>query len=221
MNLQTINNEVTMTSLDFLNEIINPARLAAGEKVSRYADFLTRVKDELDLSHDEIFVMDSTGGRTREVANLDVDQMLLIGMRESKAVRKSVLEKLKQLSTPQPKLPQTFSEALQLAADQARQLELQAPKVEFVDRYVESTGNKTFREVAKLLQANERMLRSMLVVNRIMYHLNNSWVVYAAYDKKGYFHTSTGERNGHAFNTVKFTPKGVTWVSEMWGKFNK
>ena len=120
-----------------------------------------------------------------------------------------------------PKLPQTFAEALQLAADQARQLELQAPKVEFVDRYVESTGNKTFREVAKLLQANERTFRAMLISERIMYSLNGSWVVYSPYDKKGYFHTTTGERNGHAFNTVKFTPKGVTWISEKWNKFSK
>lgn len=32
-----------------------------------------------------------------------------------------------------PQLPQTFAEALQLAADQAKRLELQAPKVAFVD----------------------------------------------------------------------------------------
>ncbi|MCP4800408.1 MAG: hypothetical protein GY893_10720, partial [bacterium] len=200
MNLQTINNEVTMTSLDFLNEIINPARKAAGENVVKNAHFITRVEDELDdLEAVKTF---NRFGNTVKYYNLTQDQMMLIGMRESKSVRKSVLAKLKQLSTPKPKLPQTFAEALQLAADQARQLELQAPKVEFVDRYVESTGNKTFREVAKLLQANERTFRAMLINEKIMYHLNNSWVVYAAYDKKGYFHTSTGERNGHAFNTV-------------------
>lgn len=120
-----------------------------------------------------------------------------------------------------PKLPQTFAEALQLAADQAKQLELAAPKVAFVDRYVESTGNKTFREVCKLLQANERKFRAMLISEDVMYHLNGSWTVKAYYLDQVYFNVHTGEKNGHSYNTVKFTPRGVEWVSRKWSKFNE
>lgn len=221
MQLQTTSNEITMSSFDFLKNYINPARAEFGEKPhAKHAHFFVKVVDELDLDESEILTRLENRNWVK-YAELNKDQMMLVGMRESKSVRKSVLAKLKQLSAPQQKLPQTFAEALQLAADQARQLELQAPKVEFVDRYVESTGNKTFREVAKLLQANERTFRAMLISERIMYSLNGSWVVYSTYDKKGYFHTTTGERNGHAFNTVKFTPKGVTWISEKWNKFSK
>lgn len=57
---------------------------------------------------------------------------MLIGMRESKAVRKNVLAALKQKQTPL--LPQSFSEALQLAADQARKIEEDKPKVEYYEK---------------------------------------------------------------------------------------
>ena len=120
----------------------------------------------------------------------------------------------------EPQLPTSFAEALQLAADQAKQLELAAPKVAFVDRYVESTGNKTFREVCKLLQANERKIRAMLISEDVMYNLNGSWTVKAYYLGQGYFNVNAGEANGHAYNAVKFTPRGVEWVSRKWGKFN-
>lgn len=98
--LATTNQPLTMSSIDFLEKIINPARELADQNQTRYSDFIARVKDELDLSHDEIFVMDSTGGRSKQYVNLDYDQMMLVGMRESKAVRKSVLAKLKSMTKP-------------------------------------------------------------------------------------------------------------------------
>lgn len=71
--------------------------------------------------------------------------MMLMGMRESKAVRRSVLAKLKVMHGPQ--IPQTLPEALRLAADLAEQkaelenkLAIAAPKAEFVDHYVEASA---------------------------------------------------------------------------------
>lgn len=93
-------NEVTMNSVDFLNSYINPARESEGYSKVAYKDFIARVIDETDKEHGEIFLMESTGGRTRHVVSLSYDEMLLVGMRESKAVRKSVLLKLKELSVP-------------------------------------------------------------------------------------------------------------------------
>ncbi len=46
-------------------------------------------------------------------------------------------------------IPQTYAEALQLAATQAKELEDARPAVEFVERYVETDGLKTIRETAK------------------------------------------------------------------------
>jgi len=75
-------------------------------------------------------------------------------------------------------LPKSFADALRLAADQQEQIEQQAqqlaiaaPKVEFVDQYVEASGSMTFRQVCKLLGANEREFREFLRVNAVMYRL--------------------------------------------------
>lgn len=114
------------------------------------------------------------------------------------------------------KIPTNFAEALQLAADQAKQLELAAPKIEFVDRYVESSGNKSFREVCKLLKANERQFRSWMVANKIQYLLGGHWTAYQNHIDSGRFSVNTGEKNGHAYTECKFTPKGVQWISELW-----
>ncbi|WP_370277225.1 hypothetical protein [Xenorhabdus bovienii] len=94
---------VTMSSIDFLNDIINPARISAGEKEVENRHFVARIEDELDdLGVAENFYVTTTQGATRKVKGytLTMEQMTLVGMRESKAVRRSVLEKLKVLSSP-------------------------------------------------------------------------------------------------------------------------
>tara|TARA_R110000851_G_scaffold330182_1_gene502752 strand:+ start:1988 stop:2656 length:669 start_codon:yes stop_codon:yes gene_type:complete len=119
-------------------------------------------------------------------------------------------------------LPSNYIEALQalIESEQGKaaakeQLELAAPKVAFVDRYVESTGNKGFRQVAKLLGVKEPAFRKFLTDNKIMYQLGGEWSAYQNHIDAGRFHTSTGENNEHAYNTAKFTPKGVTWICEL------
>lgn len=49
----------------------------------------------------------------------------------------------------QNQLPQTFAEALQLAADQARQLELAAPKIQYFDTIVERSTLLNATQVAQ------------------------------------------------------------------------
>ncbi|EFJ1100674.1 ant domain protein, partial [Escherichia coli] len=87
----SVDHEISMSSLDFLNNIINPSRIEAGEKPVRPSDFHARVNDEIDeeLNY-ENFVVGRTGHKTYYTM-LNMEQMMLIGMRESKAVRRSVL----------------------------------------------------------------------------------------------------------------------------------
>lgn len=106
--LTNTNVDFTMSSLDFLKNVINPARVAEGEEVwVRHNDFLARVKDELEgqVLVTKLFTpkLQGRGGNRKpfEVVDLNMDQMLLVGMRESKAVRKAVLAKLKKLNNHQ------------------------------------------------------------------------------------------------------------------------
>lgn len=121
-------------------------------------------------------------------------------------------------------IPATMAEALRLAADQAEQIERQqaalaiaAPKVEFVDRYVDGSGLKGFRQVCKLLNAKENAFRDFLEAKHVMYRLGGEWVPYAEHVDAGRFAVKTGQAgNGHNFNAAKFTAKGVQWVAGLW-----
>ena len=98
-----------------------------------------------------------------------------------------------------------------------RQLAIAAPKAEFVDRYVESTGNLGFRQVAKLLKVKENELRDFLISNRVMYRLAGSLTPYADHIDAGRFEVKAGIADHgdttHAYQQAKFTPKGVEWLA--------
>lgn len=125
-----------------------------------------------------------------------------------------------------PKVPQTYAQALleagrlaQLAEEQAQQLALAAPKVAFVDRYVQATGLFTFREVAKLLKANEARFREFLIDSKVMYYLGKKLTAYKNHEDAGRFAVKTDTaKNGHDYRQAFFTPKGVHWVADQWAK---
>lgn len=130
-------------------------------------------------------------------------------------------------SLPAFNVPSTLSGALRLAAEQAEVIEHQAaelaiaaPARAFVERYVDSTGTKGFRQVCKLLKANENEFREFLSDQKIMYKLGGEWVPFAEHMEAGRFvvRAGTSETSGHAFNSARFTPKGVTWIAGEWAK---
>lgn len=219
--LTVFDSEPTMSSLDFLNNIINPSRAEAGESHVRPSDFHARVNDEIDeVLNYENFVIGKTGHKTHYTM-LSMEQMTLVGMRESKAVRRSVLAKLKVMHSPS--IPQTYPEALRLAAELAEQkaelenkLAIAGPKAEFVDHYVNATGLMGFREVAKILKVKENYLRLFLIDHGIMYRLAGKMTPYSQHIETGRFEVKTGEAgNGHAFSQAKFTSKGVEWLAGL------
>lgn len=127
----------------------------------------------------------------------------------------------------QPKVPQSFSEALRLAAELEEQkqrlheeLALAAPKAEFVDRYVTATGSMSFRQVAKLLNAKEPEFRLFLLDSHIMYRLSNVLTPYHQHIEAGRFEVKTGTTNAsnYAFSQARFTPKGVKWIGGLWAE---
>lgn len=151
---------IAFSSIDFLDQVINPFRVEAGETPHEPRKFLAKVEDELDL--------DSTGKKFRLNNNhtksayydLTEDQMILVGMRESKVVRRKVLAWLKELSSAKPALPD-FSNPVAAArawADEVeqkqiaqQQLAIAAPKAEFYDAVTQSGDAISIAEVAKTL----------------------------------------------------------------------
>lgn len=222
----------TVSSID-LRDMVNEARAHAGEPKVRNDQFIIRVQDELGEELGECkFVAHPQSRVDMASYDLTLDQCMLVGMRESKAVRRSVLQKLKELEGPRvlASLPD-FSNPAAAARAWAEQFELQqaaqhalaiaAPKAAFVDHYVQASGSMGFRQVAKLLNASERQFRQMLLDSRVMYYLGGVLSPYQHHQAAGRFEVKTGtsESNGHAFSQARFTPKGVEWVAGLWAQY--
>ena len=163
--------------------------------------------------------------KERPVINLNHDLTMTLITGYSIKLRHAVVERLAELeSAPAHKLPSTFGEALQLAANQAIEIEtqnkliaLQAPAVKFVEDYTQAeTGSKGFRQVAKLLKANERVFRGFLVDMMIMYKSKSGWMAYQRHVDVNRFEVITGEKNSHIYNEVLFTGKGINWIAGLW-----
>jgi phage antirepressor YoqD-like protein len=225
--LPVIQSEDLKVSTVHLHQAIVKIRIENGEPGIRSNDFIARVADELEGDHYETFVVKNPNKTESTHFMITMDQAKLVAMRESKTVRKIVLDRLKEYENnnkPKFSIPQSFAEALRLAADQqeviqsqAAQIEHQKPAVEFVERYVESTGNLGFRQVCKLLKAKENDFRAFLEDKRIMYRLGGAWVAYASHIDAGRFYVTTGTGdNDHNYTSAKFTPKGVEWVAKLW-----
>lgn len=113
---------------------------------------------------------------------------------------------------PVYQIPQTLGEALQLAADQAKQLELQAPKVAFVDNCVERGQLMTATQVAQKHKMSAVKLNRFLLEYGGVYNkaVKRSKVFLTAFVIDGYGEMKQTEL-GHS--QCLFTTKGEQWVN--------
>lgn len=167
-------------------------------------------------------------GRAYPCFHLPKDLCLTLVSGYNVILRKRIIDRWLELEqVTQPKVPQSFSEALRLAAELEEQkqrlsdeLAIATPKAEFVDRYVTATGSMTFRQVAKLLNAKEPEFRLFLLDNHIMYRLSNVLTPYHQHIEAGRFEVKTGTTSvsNYAFSQARFTPKGVKWIGGLWAE---
>lgn len=123
-----------------------------------------------------------------------------------------------------PQIPQTLSEALRLAADQAEQIERQnllieqqRPKVEFVQRYVEAGTTKSLRETAKILKVPERAMIDCLVGDGLLFRQSGNLLPYQKYHAKGLFDVKTGTTEyGHNYTQTRVTSKGIAYIASRY-----
>ncbi|EFG0975506.1 TPA: phage antirepressor KilAC domain-containing protein [Escherichia coli] len=219
----------TIDSLTLL-KMVNEARKLCSEKPVRNNDFIARVKDELDGEGYEIFVtpMDKKkGGADQVVIVMTYKQALRVAARESKAVRRSLIDKLEELqqaNSPTPSIPQTLPEALRLAAElaeQKMQLEQQlvaaAPKVDFADR-VSAANGILIGNFAKVVGLKQNALFSWLRQNDILMAFGaRKNVPRQQYINAGYFTVKEvvlDDENGYQIRlTPQLTGKGQQWLT--------
>lgn len=187
-----------------------------------------RLVEEGVVSGNETPYTHTQNGQTYPEFLLSFRDTMVVVSGYSAELRARIIDRWQELESNQgPSVPKTLAQALRLAADQAEELDQQraalalaAPKVEYVDRYVAANGALGFRQVAKLLKANEHEFRAWLQDQKIMYRLGGEWAAYQNHIEAGRFVVKAGvaTRNEHAFNTTKFTPKGVLWITGEWAK---
>jgi Rha family phage regulatory protein len=128
-----------------------------------------------------------------------------------------------------PMVPQTLSEALRLAADQAEEIERQAneikafaPKVAAHARLAEAFGSMCITDAAKTLQINPQVLFRWLRANSWIYKRIGSTedVAYQDKIKAGYLeHKATPvprpDGTEKVVTRVRVTPKGLAKLAEI------
>lgn len=167
------------------------------------------------------------GGADQVVIVMTYKQALRVAARESKAVRRSLIDKLEELqqaNPPTPSIPQTLPEALRLAAElaeQKMQLEQQlvaaAPKVDFADR-VSAANGILIGNFAKVVGLKQNALFSWLRQNGILMAFGaRKNVPRQQYINAGYFTVKEvvlDDENGYQIRlTPQLTGKGQQWLT--------
>ncbi|HHF5105060.1 phage antirepressor KilAC domain-containing protein [Haemophilus influenzae] len=118
---------------------------------------------------------------------------------------------------PTALIPQSFSEALMLAAQLQAEKERNAPKVAFVDHYVEVGTSKSFRETAKILKISERALVNRLVEDKYLYRQSGVLLPYQSAHTKDLFTVKIGTaEHGHNYTQTRVTSKGIEFIASRY-----
>lgn len=170
-------------------------------------EFATWIKDRIkkyglvenqDYQVFDEFVKNPSGGRPMTEYALSIDcakELAMVeGNSQGKKARQYFIECEKALKTQTAHaLPQSFSEALMLAAQQAEQIELQksqlqlsAPKVEYYDEVLQSTSAIATNVIAKELGTSAVTLNEKLVKHKVIYKQNGTYLLHHKYTGKGY-----------------------------------
>ncbi|EFO3958744.1 phage antirepressor Ant [Escherichia coli] len=220
------NTEDTIDSLTLL-KMVNEARKLCGEPEVRNNKFIEKILDELDGEHYTKSVVEKMNKTSMLVITMTFKQALRVAARESKAVRRSLIDKLEELqqaNSPTPSIPQTLPEALRLAAElaeQKMQLEQQlvaaAPKVDFADRVSVANGI-LIGNFAKVVGLKQNALFSWLRQNGILMAFGaRKNVPRQQYINAGYFTVKEvvlDDENGYQIRlTPQLTGKGQQWLT--------
>ncbi|HCN2578164.1 TPA: phage antirepressor KilAC domain-containing protein, partial [Escherichia coli] len=216
----------TIDSLTLL-KMVNEARKLCGEPEVRNNKFIEKILDELDGEHYTKSVVEKMNKTSMLVITMTFKQALRVAARESKAVRRSLIDKLEELqqaNSPTPSIPQTLPEALRLAAElaeQKMQLEQQlvaaAPKVDFAER-VSAANGILIGNFAKVVGLKQNALFSWLRQNGILMAFGaRKNVPRQQYINAGYFTVKEvvlDDENGYQIRlTPQLTGKGQQWLT--------
>ena len=134
---------------------------------------------------------------------------------KGKQARQYFIDCEKRLLSNQARVPQTFAEALQLAADQAKQLELARPKIEHYDRVVERKTLLNATQVAsKIGMTAQRLNKALSAASVYDQRIKRSKTFSSWFVEKG---LGEMKQTASGYPQALFTTKGEAWVVENFG----
>lgn len=121
-----------------------------------------------------------------------------------------LVDRWQELEAQQPRLPQTFAEALRLAADQAEQLAIAAPKAQVYDRIIECETLLNATQVAQPLGISARRLNTFLEELDVY----NRSITRGRAFQQWFIDCSFGEmkQTESGYPQPLFTTKGQMWI---------
>ena len=213
-------NQVTMTSPEIV-DFINAHRQSVATIEKPYVElhhrsFMSKVPQVLGISNAANFLASQNYGNnnTRQIYVFPKREACLMAMSYSYELQAQIFDRMTAMeeALTKPVIPQTYAEALQLAANQARQLELAAPKVEYYDKVVERSTLLNASQVAQKIKISAIKMNQLLD-NFDVYHkgvkrarLFQQWFI-----DKGFGEVKQTELG---FSQPMFTTKGEAWVIE-------
>lgn len=180
-------------------------------------------------------------GEQRPCYSLTKEECLYIATKFNDEARAKLIKRWKELEMKQSyTLPQTFAQALALAAEQAKQIEeqqraLQAntqeilqlsntisqmqPKISYYDRILASTQTMTVTQLAQDYGMSAKRFNALLHNIGIQHKVNEQWILYAKFLQCGYVHSKAVEiprHDGTVFvkNNTEWTQKGRLFLYE-------
>lgn len=190
-NLTVLGSVVTEKTIDSqsLLEMVNGARKACGEPAVRNNKFIEKVIDELD---GETYTksVGRKNGADIDVITMSIKQALRVAARESKAVRRSLVDKLEAMNQPEFDSMAAMNDAAFLRGtllsysekviELEHRVEEMKPDVEALDRIAKAHGSMCITDTAKHLQIQPKSLFKMLSENHWIYRRpgGKAWLAY-------------------------------------------
>ncbi|WP_068318990.1 Rha family transcriptional regulator [Polycladidibacter hongkongensis] len=223
------NTQITMSSKE-IAERCNKQHKNVIRDIEKMLDDLS--EDRLKFEH----ISKDSYGRDQKSYLLPKDLTLTLIAGYNVKLRKAIIDRWQELEEQAAqgfKVPKSFKEALRLAADlaeqnekQQQQIEASKPAVDFVERYVDTSGLKGFRDVCRMLNASERQFKQMLISKDLIYfkvdrngNKTKEWRYHKEHIRLHRIREKEGEDHGHRYHQARFTAKGVKWISGLWAEY--
>ncbi|ELX8775576.1 hypothetical protein SLF88_002909 [Salmonella enterica] len=208
-NVAKLGSVVTDKTIDsqYLLEMVNAARKQCGEPVVRNNKFIEKVVDELD---GETYTksVGRKNGQDIEVITMSIKQALRVAARESKAVRRSLVDKLEDMQTIQ--IPAQSNSGLP---------EYRLAKAEQLKALALEKNIASARELMVMLPRLDLMSHQTLAASLINPIIGYDAIPLPVIEEHYYTAAEAGEKIGVSANKIGRIANAYNLKTEQYGKF--